>query len=62
MKILVLNTGLFPDAARVEEAVETLNGPRSVAQADVRGLAPDDKDGWAIVAEAILAADRVVTL
>lgn len=62
MKILVLDTGLFSDAASVEEAVETLNGQLTVARADVKGLAPDDEDGWAIVAGAILAADRVVTL
>lgn len=62
MKILLLDTGLFPDAARVEEAIVTLNGPFTVARADVTGLAPDDDDGWAIVAGAILAADRIVTL
>jgi hypothetical protein len=62
MTFLVVETGLFPDAARVDAALETLNGPHTVARADVRGLAPDDEDGWAAVARLILSADRVVTL
>jgi hypothetical protein len=62
MKILELNTGLFPDAPRVAEAVETLRGAQEIDRADVTGLAPDDEEGWAAVARAILAADLVVTL
>lgn len=62
MNILELDTGLFPDAPRVDEAIETLNGPHSVVRADVKGLAPDDEDGWTALARDILAADRVVTL
>lgn len=62
MTILLLETGLFPDAQRVADAVDTLNGPQTVERADVAGLAPDDEDGWANVARAILSADRIVTL
>ncbi|TYB82139.1 hypothetical protein [Maritimibacter fusiformis] len=60
--ILELKTGLFPDAERVAEAVETLGGTLTVARADTTGLAPDDTDGWAAVARAILSADLIVTL
>lgn len=62
MTILELKTGLFPDAARVDEAVETLNGAHSVLRADAAGLAPEDEDGWAAMAGAILSADLIVTL
>lgn len=62
MTILELDTGLFPDAPRVAEAVETLSGSHSVVRADVKGLAPDDEDGWTTLARDILAADCVVTL
>ncbi|GKY88426.1 hypothetical protein [Sinisalibacter aestuarii] len=62
MTILELTTGLFPDAARVDEAVETLRGTHTVERADTTGLAPDDSDGWAKVVRAILSADHIVTL
>jgi hypothetical protein len=62
MTILELKTGLFPDAERVDAAVETLRGTHTVERADTTGLAPDDTDGWAQVVRAILSADQVVTL
>lgn len=62
MTILELKTGLFPDAANVEAAVETLQGTLSVERADTSALQPDDADGWAAVARAILSADLIVTL
>jgi hypothetical protein len=62
MTILELKTGLFPDAAHVEAAVETLQGTLSVERADTSALQPDDADGWAAVARAILSADLIVTL
>lgn len=62
MTILELKTGLFPDAERVAGAVETLGGKLTVARADTTGLNPDDADGWAAVARAILSADLIVTL
>ena len=49
-------------AERVEAAVKTLQGTLSVERADTTGLEPDDADGWAAVARAILSADLIVTL
>jgi len=62
MKIVELKTGLFPDAPRVAEAVSETETAHSVERHDVSGLSPDDGDAWAKVAEAVLAADMVVTL
>lgn len=62
MKILQLSTGLFPDAARVQDAVGTLDGAHDVTRIDVTGLAQDDEDGWGAVATAVLSTDLVVTL
>lgn len=62
MKIVELKTGLFPDAARVAEAVAEIETAHNVAHLDVSGLGPDDTDPWAEVAEAILSSDMVVTL
>lgn len=62
MKIVELKTGLFPDADRVAEAVAHIEPAPDVSRHDVSGLAPDDADGWAKVAEAVLSADMVVTL
>ncbi|WP_436640676.1 hypothetical protein [Microbaculum sp. FT89] len=62
MKMLELQTGLFPDAALVARAMETLHAGNAVEKADVTRLSSDDEDGWAEVARAILAADLVVTI
>ena len=62
MRILQIETGLFPDAARVAEAVQTLRGTHVIEKTDVTGLAPGDDDAWAKLARAIMAADRIVTL
>lgn len=62
MTILELKTGLFPDAAFVAQAMEGLEGQNAVETLDVTSFSPDDEEGWARVARAILAADLVVTL
>jgi len=62
MKIVELKTGLFPDADRVAAAVTENETAHDVERQDVSGLAPDDGEGWAKVAEAVLSADMVVTL
>ena len=62
MKILELDTGLFPDRDTVASAVGTLEGAHSVERQKVAGLSPDDKEGWAAVATALVAADLIVTL
>ncbi|GGD21999.1 hypothetical protein [Sinisalibacter lacisalsi] len=62
MKIVELKTGLFPDANRVAEAVTEIETAHDVERHDVSGLAPEDTQAWADVAEAVLSADMVVTL
>jgi len=62
MKIVQLKTGLFPDAARVEEAVETLRSAQDVTDIDLTGLAQSDAAAWTDVARKLLAAELVVTL
>lgn len=62
MKILELKTGLFPDVGTVADAIETLKGDHDVTRMDITGLSPDDEDAWGVVAEAVLAADMLVTL
>jgi hypothetical protein len=62
MKIVELKTGLFPDAERVAEAVAQNETAHDIERHDVSGLAPDDAQSWAKVAEAVLSADMVVTL
>jgi hypothetical protein len=62
MKKLTLNTGLFPDAGTVAAALATLEGAQSVERADLTGLVPEDEEGWAAVARAVLAAELIVTL
>ena len=62
MKILELNTGLFPDAETVRGAIATLEGGNGIERVDASGLSQDDEDGWAAVAAAVLSADLVVTL
>jgi hypothetical protein len=62
MKIVELKTGLFPDADRVAQAITQNETAHDVERHDVSGLAPDDAQSWAVVAEAVLSADMVVTL
>jgi len=59
MNVVELQTGLFPDAARVEEALATLD---DVAKFDVSQLDPQDDAAWAEIASAVLGADLIVTL
>ncbi len=62
MMILELKTGLFPDAASLSAAVQTLAHTHTVERWDVTGLSVDDEEGWAMVANTILTAELVVTL
>ncbi|WP_137703314.1 hypothetical protein [Marimonas lutisalis] len=61
MKLLELDTGLFPDRARVEAALGTLEEAHRIERRDISGLAPEDEDAWADVVGAIRAADSVIT-
>lgn len=62
MKIVELKTGLFPDADRVAQAVTQNETAHEIERHDVTGLAPDDTQSWASLAEAVLSAEMVVTL
>jgi len=62
MKVVEITTGLFPDAARVAEAVATLEAKGEVARHDVRTLDPKDDAAWEEIASAVLGADLIVTL
>jgi hypothetical protein len=62
MKILELRTGLFPDADAVVNAIRTQERAHDVARMDATGLSPNDEDGWAAIAAAVLEADLVVTI
>jgi len=60
--ILQLNTGLFPDAVAVAEAIATRTGVDRIVRLDAGKLDCDDTDSWDGVVTAILQADLVVTL
>jgi hypothetical protein len=62
MKIVELNTGLFPDAPRVETALTTLDSAHDVARLDTRQLDTNDDTAWEEIATAVLGADLIVTL
>ncbi len=64
MRIVVLETDLFPDRQTVEEAVAWLEGDGAthcLSRHDVRGLTPTPHACDALL-DAILAADLVVTV
>ena len=60
--ILQLNTGLFPDAETVEEAIATREGHDQIIRLDVSNPQPGDRAVWDAAAAAILSAGLVVTL
>ena len=60
MRILVMNTGLFPDADTVTTAVAAFNGDDDVAILDLTQMRDDA--AWDETAEALLTADRVITV
>lgn len=61
MKILELNTGLFPDAQTVAAAVKRLGPAHRVDSIDVRRADMRDED-WNRVVDAILDADLTISL
>ena len=60
-KLVILQTGLFPDAGTLERALSRLEEAEGASRHDLKdpGLGPA---GWDRVAEAILTADKVVTV
>ena len=61
MNILQLNTGLFPDAQTVEAAMRTMTGAQCVTVVDIARRDLKESD-WDAAIQAILAADRVVSI
>jgi len=60
MKIFILNTGLFPEKGALEEALAQLGSDHEVSRHDVEtGLTDDD---WDRTVEALVSADRIITL
>ena len=59
MRIVLLQTGLFPDADTVAAAVAELAAGNEVATFEMPPADAGD-DAWDEVAAAILAADRIV--
>jgi len=60
MKIFVLNTGLFPEKVVLEEALAQLGPDHEVSRHDAdAGL---DDDDWDRAVQALVSADRIITL
>jgi len=60
MKIFVLNTGLFPEKGALEDALAQLGSDHEISQHDAEaGLTDDD---WDRTVQALVSADRVITL
>jgi len=63
MKILQLNSGLFPDDVKVRSALDVLErGEHTVSRIDTARIEVDDDAAWDTVVQEILAADKVVTI
>lgn len=60
MKILELNTGLFPDAQTVIAALRRMEAAHRVDSIDVRRRDLED-EAWDRVVDAILASDLTIT-
>ena len=61
MNIAVLNTGLFPDRKKMEEALSELEAFHNVYRCDATGTAMSDGE-WNQVLDELLASDVVITL
>ncbi|MDH3526261.1 MAG: hypothetical protein OEN52_00460 [Gammaproteobacteria bacterium] len=60
MNIIVLNTGLFPETGVLEDALAQFGPEHEVSRYDTNaGLADDD---WDRIVQALVSADRVITL
>ena len=60
MKIFVLNTGLFPEKGVLEDALAQLGSDHEVSRHDADAELTDDD--WDRAVQAILSADRIITL
>lgn len=61
MKILALNTGLFPDAQTVTAALRRMEAAHRVVAIDVRRRDMTD-EAWDGVIDAILGSDLTITI
>ncbi len=61
MNIAILETGLFPDTATVEEALTHLEPLHNVYRYDLINESRTD-DEWDQLLDEVLAADRVLTI
>ena len=60
-RVLVLRTGLFPDAGTLEAALETRQADLSVKRIDI-APARMDAAQWDSLVKEVLAADKVITI
>jgi ribosomal protein L20A (L18A) len=60
MKIVILNTGLFPEKGVLEEALAQLGSEHEVSRRDVDAELPDAD--WDAIVQALVSADRIITL
>lgn len=60
MKIFILNTGLFPEKGALEDALAQLGSDHEVSRQDAGGELTDDD--WDRAVQAIVSADRIITL
>ena len=60
MKIFVLNTGLFPEKGMLEDALAQLGSDHEVSRHDADAELTDDD--WDHVVQALVSAERIITL
>ena len=60
MKIYILNTGLFPEKSVLEDALVQLGLDHEVSRHDVNAGSTDDD--WDRAVQALVSADRIITL
>jgi hypothetical protein len=60
MKIFVLNTGLFPEKGVLEDALAQLDSDHEVSRYDADAELTDDD--WDRAVQALVSADRIITL
>ncbi len=60
MKIFVLNTNLFPEKGVIEDALAQLGSDNEVTRQDIGSELTDDD--WDRAVQALVSADRIITL
>ncbi len=63
MNIVTLETGLFPDQDRVEDAVEALDHTKhTITRFNLTEMTADDDGAWDTVVQEIMKAAKVITI